>query len=168
MNNYSQQAERAQERGDRSDEDNSEEEEEEEEEEENDIEEVLADEFAEEEEEEEEEEETEEDANDRLTNDLNEVYDNDTNRLAAVQDKLEELLVPRIELDAGRKPHIVRYTMTKRLKSIVTYRQSLFERVYPVNERLAMRMLQTGFKQPSRFGRWDPVQVRIIVSPPYK
>lgn len=39
----------------------------------------------EEEEEEEEEEEQEEDATDRMRNDLNEVYDNDTNKLAAVQ-----------------------------------------------------------------------------------
>lgn len=41
--------------------------------------------FQEEDEEEEEEEELEEDATDRLRNDLNEIYDNDTNRLAAVQ-----------------------------------------------------------------------------------
>lgn len=38
----------------------------------------------EEEEEEEEEEELEEDANDRMRNELNDVYDNDTNKLAAV------------------------------------------------------------------------------------
>lgn len=42
----------------------------------------------EEEEEEEEEEEQEEDATDRMRNDLNEVYDNDTNKLAAVQVRL--------------------------------------------------------------------------------
>lgn len=39
----------------------------------------------EEEEEEEEEDETEEDAMDRIRNDMAEVYDNDTNRLANVQ-----------------------------------------------------------------------------------
>jgi hypothetical protein len=39
----------------------------------------------EEEEEEEEDEETEDDATDRMRNELEEVYDNDTNRLAAVQ-----------------------------------------------------------------------------------
>ena len=66
--------------------DGSDEEEEEEEdvEEEEDIEAILAEEF-EEEEEEEEEEELEEDATDRMKNALEEVYDNDTNRLSNVQ-----------------------------------------------------------------------------------
>lgn len=47
----------------------------------------------EEEEEEEEEEELEEDATDRMRNELNEVYDNDTNKLAAVQVKCCIVLV---------------------------------------------------------------------------
>ena len=46
---------------------------------------ILVEEFEEEEEEEEEDEETEEDATNRMRNDLEEVYDNDTNRLAEVQ-----------------------------------------------------------------------------------
>ena len=46
---------------------------------------LLAEEFEEEEEEEEEDEETLEDATNRMRNDLEEVYDNDTNRLAEVQ-----------------------------------------------------------------------------------
>lgn len=36
----------------------------------------------------------------------------------------------------------------------------MFERVYPLNEKLAKKMLQSGYKQPSRFGRWCPVKVR--------
>ena len=46
---------------------------------------MLADEFEEEEEEEEEDDEAEEDAVDRMKNDLNEIYDNDTNRLSTVK-----------------------------------------------------------------------------------
>ncbi len=79
------------------------------------------------------------------------------------QDKLEEYLVPRIELDAGRKPHIVRYTMTKKLKNIIQHRSSMFERVYPVKEKVALKMLKTGYKQPSRFGRWCPVRVSHLI-----
>ena len=45
----------------------------------------MAEEFEEEEEEDEEEEELEEDAVDRMRNDLNEIYDDDTNRLESVQ-----------------------------------------------------------------------------------
>jgi adenylate/nucleoside-diphosphate kinase len=68
-------------------------------------------------------------------------------------------MIPRIELGGGRKPHIVRYALIKKLKPYIQYRHSLFERVYPVSEKLATKMLQHGYKQPSRFGRWDPVLV---------
>ncbi len=81
--------------------------------------------------------------------------------LLSLQDKLEELLIPRIELDAGRKPHIVKYMMNKRLKSVCQFRHSYFERVQPISEKLANKMLQTGYKQPSRFGKWCPVKVRL-------
>ena len=66
----------------------------------------------EEEEEAEEEEETLEEATDRIKNDIDELYDNDTNRISAIQEKFEELLVPRLEIEAGKKTHIVRLVMT--------------------------------------------------------
>ena len=75
------------------------------------------------------------------------------------QGTLEEILVPRVPVDGGRKPHIVRYLLKKGLKPYIEYRHSMFERVYPINEKLARRMLQTGYKQPSKFGRWCPVKV---------
>ena len=56
-----------------------------EDEEEEDIEAMLMEEFEEEEEEEEEEDELEEDAVERLKNEIGEVYDDDTNRLSALQ-----------------------------------------------------------------------------------
>ena len=65
------------------------------------------------------------------------------------------------EVEGGRKPHIIRYQLSKSLKPHVEYRESMFERVYPINERLADRMIAVGYKQPSRFGRWCPVQVCI-------
>lgn len=72
---------------------------------------------------------------------------------------MEEALIPRAEVDGGRKPHIVRYILTKKLKPYVEFRHSLFERVYTISERLAKKMLTVGYKQPSRFGRWCPVKV---------
>lgn len=112
-----------------------------------------------EEEEEDEEDETEEDARDRLSNDLAELYDNDTNRLSSVTETLEEVLIPHVEVEGGRKPHIIRYQLSKSLKPYTVYRESMFERVYPISEKLAERMITIGYKQPSRFGRWCPVQV---------
>lgn len=69
------------------------------------------------------------------------------------------MLVPRIDLDAGRKPHIVRYQISKRLRPFIECRHSMFERVVPVSEKLALKMLQSGYKHPSRFGKWCPVKV---------
>ncbi|XP_077977825.1 adenylate kinase 9-like isoform X2 [Glandiceps talaboti] len=134
--------------------------EDEEDEEEEDVDGILAEEFEEDEEEEEEEEELEEDAIDRLKNEIGETYDTDTNNLAAVQEVLEELMIPRIELNGGRKPHIVRYTINQSLRPIVDYRQSLLEKVYPLSDKLAKKMLQVGYKHPSRFGKWCPVQLQ--------
>ncbi|XP_059153856.1 adenylate kinase 9-like isoform X2 [Physella acuta] len=134
--------------------------EEEEEEEEEDIDAILAEEFEEEEEEEEEDEENEEDAIERMKNDFNEIYDDDTNRIVAVEEALEEILIPRISIDASRRPHIIRYILSKKLKPYNEFRHSIFERVYPISEQQANLMLQMGYKYPSRFGRWDPVKLK--------
>ena len=112
-----------------------------------------------EEEEEEDDEETEEDARDRLSNDLAELYDNDTNRLSSVTEGLDDVLIPHVEVEGGRKPHIIRYQLSKSLKPYTEFRESIFERVYPISEKLADRMIAVGYKQPSKFGRWCPVQV---------
>lgn len=72
------------------------------------------------------------------------------------------MLIPKIDVDSTRKPHIVRYILNKKLKPVVDARQSVFERVYPINEKLALKMLATGYKQPSRFGRWCPVKVGYV------
>ena len=77
------------------------------------------------------------------------------------QDVLEEILIPRLEVDAGRKPHIVRYIITKKLEQFTRFRRSIFERVYAISENVATLMIQTGYKQPSRFGRWCPVKVWV-------
>lgn len=76
---------------------------------------------------------------------------------------MEELLIPKIEVDSSRKPHIVRYMLNKKLRFVIEARQSMFERVYPISEKLAMKMLSAGYKQPSRFGRWCPVRVSWVL-----
>lgn len=79
-----------------------------------------------------------------------------------IQEKLEELSIPVITLEAGKKAHIVRYLLTKKLRSIVQYRHSMFERVYTIKPKLAEKLLATGYKQISRFGRWCPVKVCVL------
>lgn len=75
-----------------------------------------------------------------------------------------DLMIPRIEIDSGRRQTIVRYTLTKKLKPLVEHRMSMFERVFPISERLAQKMLTIGYKQKSRFGQWCPVKVVHFLS----
>ncbi|XP_076819346.1 adenylate kinase 9-like isoform X2 [Clavelina lepadiformis] len=133
--------------------------EEEEEEEEEDIEELLTMEFEDDGEGEEEDEEQEEDVNERMKGDLGEMFDDDVNKLQVIQEQLEELAITRLEVQASRKPSIVKYLLDNKLKHLIEYRRSTFERVYPVSEALATKMLSTGYKHPSTFGKWDPVGV---------
>ncbi|XP_067049308.1 adenylate kinase 9-like [Acropora muricata] len=143
------------------DSEDSEEEPEEEEEDEEDIEALLDAEEEEEEEEdvEDEEEETEEDAIERLKTEIGDRYDEETGRISVVQETLEEISVPRGEINGGRKPHIVEYCIKKLLKPVVDFRESLFDRCFAIDAYLANKMLITGYKFPSRFGRWCPVKL---------
>ncbi|KAL8579547.1 hypothetical protein ACOMHN_025500 [Nucella lapillus] len=140
------------------------EDEEEEEEEDDDIEDILAEEFEmmqtqEEEEAEEEEEETEEEALNRMVTDLTVDYNDFEGHVDTVMAALDERQFFKVEIDAGRKPHIVRYLINKNLKPYIDFRRSIFERVCPIQEKVAQRMLTIGYKQLSRFGRYCPVKL---------
>ncbi|EDO38691.1 predicted protein [Nematostella vectensis] len=152
------------------DSDDSDEEAADEEEEEEDIETALDAEFEEEEEDmDEEEEESEEDATERLKTEIGDRYDEETGRLAVVQETLEELLIPRLEINGGRKPRIVRYCIEKALRPVIDYRESLFDRCFAIDMFLANKMIVTGYKFPSRFGRWCPVKLMSgeVIQPQY-
>ncbi|XP_078492449.1 adenylate kinase 9 [Ciona intestinalis] len=131
----------------------------EDEEEEDDIEETLAMEFEDEEEGEEDEEEHEDDAADRMRSEFAENFDDDINKLQVVQEQLEEVAIPRLEVQASRKPTIVRYFIDQKIESMVAHRRSMFERVYPLSIEVSDKMVHSGFKHPSSFGRWDPVKL---------
>ncbi|VDP73606.1 unnamed protein product [Echinostoma caproni] len=104
-----------------------------------------------------EEEETEADAVDRLTEEITERYDEQSENLSDLLEQFEELSVPKVEIDTGGKLTWVRYRLVKRLTAILSNRQSLFERVYPVTPKIAERLIANGYRFPSRFGRWCPV-----------
>ncbi|KAK4824340.1 hypothetical protein QYF61_013675 [Mycteria americana] len=133
--------------------------EEEDENENEDVEAILEEEFLEEEEEEEEaEEEQEIDAVDRIQNEITEKFDSEIDRLQGVQEELEKLLIPQIEINGGRKPHIVRYQIYSKLNSLMESRGSIFEKCYPISLPLAHKMLVFSYKFPSSFGQWDPIK----------
>ena len=72
-------------------------------------------------------------------------------------------MIPKVDIEAGRKPRIVQFVIEKFLKPVVEYRESLFDHAQPLPSPLAKRMLVQGYKQPSRFGRWCPVQVIVLL-----
>uniref|UniRef100_A0A8B9DH83 Adenylate kinase 9 n=1 Tax=Anser cygnoides TaxID=8845 RepID=A0A8B9DH83_ANSCY len=132
--------------------------EEEDESENEDIEAILEEEFLEEEEEEAEEEQ-EIDAVERMQNEIAEKFDSERDNLQGVQEELENLLIPLIEINGGRKPHIVRYQIYCKLNSLVENRGSIFEKCYPISLPLAHKMLIFLYKFPSSFGQWDPIKL---------
>lgn len=73
------------------------------------------------------------------------------------QNTLEDLNIPRMAIDAARKPKVVFYSLCQQLRSITDFRESLFSQCLAVRARQANEMLAKGYKQSSRFGRWDPV-----------
>ena len=74
---------------------------------------------------------------------------------------MQEQQIPRFTIDGNRKPTIVNYTIKKKLQKYIEFRQSLFERVYPIKFKVANKLIDFGYKHLSRFGRWCPVKVRI-------
>ncbi|KAM7117549.1 adenylate kinase 9 [Ciconia maguari] len=132
--------------------------EEEDENENEDVEAILEEEFLEEEEEEAEEEQ-EIDAVDRIQNEIAEKFDSEIDGLQGVQEELEKLLIPQIEINGGRKPHIVRYQIYSKLNSLMENRGSIFEKCYPISLPLAHKMLVFSYKFPSSFGQWDPIKL---------
>ncbi|XP_076189503.1 adenylate kinase 9 isoform X2 [Aptenodytes patagonicus] len=130
----------------------------EEEDENEDVEAILEEEFLEEEEEEAEEEQ-EIDAADRIQNEIAEKFDSEIDGLQGVQEELEKLLIPQIEINGGRKPHIVCYQIYSKLNSLMENRGSIFEKCYPISLPLAQKMLVFSYKFPSSFGQWDPIKL---------
>ncbi|XP_068933174.1 adenylate kinase 9 [Petaurus breviceps papuanus] len=134
-------------------------EEEAEEEEEDNIDTILEEEFPKDEEEMSEEEEQEEEAIDRIKIEMGDKFETDISNLQVIQEEFEKLLIPFINILGGRKLHIVRYMLHKKLKPLVENRESIFEKCYSISLPLAQKMLSLTYKYPSSFGQWDPVKL---------
>ncbi|CAI9737012.1 Hypothetical predicted protein [Octopus vulgaris] len=104
--------------------------------------------------------ETEDDARARFSKDISTLYEAENSEIEKVRIGLEDQLIPTIIIDANQRQHIVNYILMRSLKPYVTYRQSLFERVYPVNESTAKSLLHSGYKLLSHLGYWCPVMLK--------
>ncbi|XP_064026093.1 adenylate kinase 9 [Pogoniulus pusillus] len=134
--------------------------EEEEEDENDDVEAILEEEFLEEEEEEEEEDEEQEiDAVERIQNEITERFESETESLQGVQEELEKMSIPQVQIEGGRKPRVLCCQIYSKLSSLVENRGSIFEKCYPISLPLAHKMLAFSYKFPSAFDQWDPVKL---------
>ncbi|XP_067841405.1 adenylate kinase 9 [Heptranchias perlo] len=130
-----------------------------EDEDEENIEDMLAEEFMEEEEEVEEGDEEETDAIERMKIEIGEKYMADEERLDAFREQLKEFFIPCIVINGKRKPHIVHFKLYQKVEPLVKNRTSLFEKCYPVNLKLARKLVEKSYKQFSSFGLWDVVEL---------
>uniref|UniRef100_W5KSE9 Adenylate kinase 9 n=1 Tax=Astyanax mexicanus TaxID=7994 RepID=W5KSE9_ASTMX len=119
---------------------------------------TLLQEFPNEEEEIMEEEEAEDIAEERLEMEISERFDKDDSNVTKMVDLLAELQISRLNVNAGRKPHIVRYQLLQKVQPLVENREALFEKCQPINYSVARKLLQFSYKFFSAFGCWDPVQ----------
>ncbi len=75
------------------------------------------------------------------------------------QKTFQEEFVPYVAINASDKPRYVKNRITKKLERFITFRQNLFERVYPIKPQLAQKLIDTGYLHYSKFGKFCPVSV---------
>ncbi|BHF69496.1 Adenylate kinase [Sparganum proliferum] len=121
------------------------------------VDEMLTEEFPAKEEMEIESEETEAEATERLTEEITEQLETEIANADEVLEALTEIRIPHVTVKAADSITRVRFRLIKRIKSMIVNRQSLFERVYPLKPLEAERLVSSGFKHLSAFGKWCPV-----------
>uniref|UniRef100_A0A183T1L5 C2H2-type domain-containing protein n=1 Tax=Schistocephalus solidus TaxID=70667 RepID=A0A183T1L5_SCHSO len=102
-------------------------------------------------------EETEAEAIERFTEEITEQLETETASAEEVLESLTEIRVPHVTVKAADSITRVRFRLIKRIKSMIVNRQALFERVYPLKPLEAERLVSSGFKHLSAFGKWCPV-----------
>ncbi|XP_063352163.1 adenylate kinase 9 [Pelmatolapia mariae] len=133
------------------------------------IEALLEEEFpAEEDEEDIENEETEELATNRLEIGIKERFVTQETNLSSVMELLGEHNIPRMVINTSRKLHIVQCQLLKKVKPLLTNRESLFQKCHPIPYSLACKLLLSSFKFFSAFGFLDPIKLykeRDLIQP---
>ncbi|XP_014663121.1 PREDICTED: adenylate kinase 9-like [Priapulus caudatus] len=124
------------------------------------IDDILQEEFPEPEADAGDDDETETEARERMQGELGHTYESDVGRIESVKETLAEFLIPCMEVEASRRPSIVQCVLERQTKYMVDFRDSIFERVYPVTHQVANALLGTGHKVLSKFGKFCPVKLQ--------
>lgn len=67
-----------------------------------------------------------------------------------------------MSISASRKPRIVQQQMLQKIQPLLTNRESIVQKCYPISYSLANKLLLSSYKLHSAFGCWDPIKVGII------
>lgn len=78
------------------------------------------------------------------------------------QELLGEQNIPKVSINASRKPRIVQHQLLQKIQPLMTNRESLFQQCQPISYSLAQKLLLSSYKLHSAFGCWDPIKVWII------
>ena len=62
-------------------------------------------------------------------------------------------------MEASRKPSVVLYSGAKVLQKYTDDRAGILVKCTPIDGHMAKNLLDHGYKQLSKFGRWCPVKV---------
>ncbi|UJR31514.1 hypothetical protein I4U23_019003 [Adineta vaga] len=123
------------------------------------IEQTLADEFPPDEEDLDagEDEEDTDAARGRLTEAIEQQFNDAKDRIEGVKKTFQEEFVPYAIIRASDKPRYVKNRIHNKFERFVTLRQNLFERVYPIRSQLAEKLIDNGYLHYSKFGKFCPV-----------
>ncbi|KAL3318557.1 adenylate kinase [Cichlidogyrus casuarinus] len=130
-------------------------------EEEPDYEELLDEEFPDEIDEEDEEElEEEEDARERISGEIEEIFEAGRSGMEEVVDFFIDKRVPSTKISSSGNIPRARCKFVNSLSKIIKKFKGLFDRVYPIKWEHAKRLVNTGYFPLSKFGFWCPVSLK--------
>uniref|UniRef100_A0A3P8YJJ5 Nucleoside-diphosphate kinase n=1 Tax=Esox lucius TaxID=8010 RepID=A0A3P8YJJ5_ESOLU len=103
-------------------------------------------------------EETDAAAEDRLEMEIGVRFEADEARLNMITDLLNDNRIPKLSINAGRKPRNVRSQLLFKVQPLVTNREAHFHKGQTISYATARKMLSNSYKYNSSFGWWDPVK----------
>lgn len=83
--------------------------------------------------------------------------------MVTVQEVFTELLIPTHSVGAGRREHVVLFSILKTLKGYCSQRSGILSKCTPIGHSTAKALLDHGYKQLSCVKYWCPVQVANVI-----
>ncbi|XP_015184560.1 PREDICTED: adenylate kinase 9-like [Polistes dominula] len=98
-------------------------------------------------------------ARERISRQLEEMYENNHQKIQFIRTSMENETIPWIEIDGEQSERKMIIQVQRHLENYVFRDTSMFERTYSIDMETAERLLECGYYFLSTFGRWCPVQL---------